>query len=112
MQFLVTTGCIVGYAFMMGLIFRILADKTERPDDPWYGPGPFLGGLFWPIVIPFVLAGLIPSGTFSKEHRAEKRRKQELLEAEHQTALALERRKADEELDRQLAAVKRQRSRL
>jgi hypothetical protein len=63
-------------------------------------------GLLWPLALPAtagVLIGLSDSAT-----RTARRRTRELEEAKHKAALAREARIADEELDRQLEAQRRQ----
>lgn len=54
MTALIVIASIVGY-LVMGGITGVGIQRTLDEEDFWDHPGPILGGLFWPMVIPFYL---------------------------------------------------------
>jgi hypothetical protein len=66
----------------------------------------WLYGLLWPFALPATAGVLI--GLSDRDNRTQRRHTRELAEAKHKAALAREARVADEELDRQLEAQRRQ----
>lgn len=96
----------VVYAFGVGIAFRLLANHTEYPDEPFRYPGPTFGSLLWPVAIPVVLGAKVAGSIFGngteRLTRAEKRREKELAEANHKQELARIQAKTTQELEKAL----------
>jgi len=41
------------YMFVAGLVMAIISNYID--ESPWNNPGPILGGIFWPVVLPLVV---------------------------------------------------------
>ena len=88
-DFLYWFGGIIGYGFMAGIGFHTIAITSADPDDPWETPGPFFGGLLWPLMLPAMLGmGIVKVIATPREDKNKKRRMQEIAEAEHKKKLA------------------------
>lgn len=87
MDFIEWAFALAGYFTAGGAAFRVAANHTECPEDPWETPGPLAVGIFWPVAMPFLMGTRLPRNP-ARKGRSEKRREQEIKEAEHQRALA------------------------
>lgn len=94
------------YGMMMGVTFRVIANTTLHPEDPWDTPGPFFGSLLWPLALPTMIgikgATLVLGDGTARTSRDERRRKKELAEAKHKLHVAQIEAATTRELERAL----------
>lgn len=79
------------YGILSGVTFRVIANATDDPTDPWKTPGPFFGSLLWPIALPLMLGiygSTLVLGDGERLSRDERRREKELDEAKHKLEIA------------------------
>jgi hypothetical protein len=96
------------YSAVGGGTFRVLANHTADPDDPFKTGGPFFGGLFWFVGIPVAIAMKstkhVGREGFSKIDR---QRAKELETARHEEEMLSVAMRKEAILDAQLALSRR-----
>lgn len=107
-DFLFVLAGIFAYGFPLGITFKAVANRTDRPHRPFNTAGPTLAAISWPIILPAAV-GVSTVKAFDKTSRAnkaERRRDDEIIEARHRVEIAKLKQQEDEILDRQLEAAK------
>lgn len=46
-------GIVAIYFLVAGQVMALISNRLDQ--DPWENPGPILGGLFWPVILPIFL---------------------------------------------------------
>ena len=114
MTFLIVVAVVTGYAAMVGFVgkraqlwyrhrcpYHPIHDHCDEED---HTAGGVIAGVFWPLALP-ALIGVVAGGKSDRQTRLEKKRAEELEQAEHDAEVARTRRREAEELSRHLRAV-------